>query len=169
MLTVHEMVNKLTNTSNEQEILNYSNLPSLHIQDNISPSTTGAYNILDQHLQSLMSLQNPSTQTYTTNVKHKLLKLCERERAPFETNVLEYWNKSCDKDKDMRQIVEAVLAVPATQVSVERSFSALSTILTKLRSKLSKKSLSNILITKLNYELLNFSNFDFENNDMISV
>lgn len=45
-----------------------------------------------------------------------------------------------------------MLAVPATQVSVERAFSALATVLTKLRSKLTNRSLSNILITKLNFE-----------------
>ena len=120
-----------------------------------------------------MDTQNISSQTYRENIKQKLLKLWERERASFDTNVLQYWNKSCNKDEDIFQIVETTLAVPDTQVFVERSFSALSTILTKLRSKLSKTSLSNILITKLNYEILNFSNFDITDtiigNDFASI
>ena len=54
--------------------------------------------------------------------------------------------------------------VPATNVSVESSFIALSIILTKLRLKLSKKSLSNTQTAKLNYWLLNFLNFDITDN-----
>ena len=102
--------------------------------------------------QHLMDIENLFSQTYRENIKQKLLKLCERERTSFDRNVLQYWNKSCNKDEGMIQIVETILAVPAAQVSMEHSFSALSTILTKLRSKHS--ILSNILITKLNYEIL---------------
>lgn len=55
---------------------------------------------------------------------------------PLDSNILEYWKKYHRNDSQLSTLAKVALAVPASQVSVERSFSALSTILTKLRNKL---------------------------------
>lgn len=81
--------------------------------------------------------------------------------VPLETDMLQYW-KLTPLDPDILRVLCVALAVPATQVSVERSFNALALTLTKLRSKLSNNIINNLLITKLNFcelacNVLNFT------------
>ncbi|XP_067635447.1 uncharacterized protein [Eurosta solidaginis] len=65
----------------------------------------------------------------------------------------------CTKEKDLYKLAEVILAVPSSQVSVERGFSALSTILTKQRSRLSSNTINDLLMIKLNNILLEKVNF----------
>lgn len=53
---------------------------------------------------------------------------------------------------ELYEIAMVILAVPTTQVSVERTFSTLKLILSDLRSSLSDKTLQNILLVKLNHD-----------------
>lgn len=121
-----------------------------------SASTSGpsrAFSKLEEKLKSLIGVT--STRLTERNIKQKLENLCYNDRVTFDTNVLDYWKGIYNKDPDLGRLAEVALAVPATQVSVERAFSALSTILTKMRSKLSKETINNILIVKLNDDILN--------------
>lgn len=77
--------------------------------------------------------------------------LCQRERLPFDENVLSYWENS--GNKNLKAIAEVVLATPATQVSVERAFSGLAHILTCHRTNIKEINLNNTLLLKLNYKL----------------
>lgn len=130
---------------NSQESPNSSSFSSL--------TQNRAFSKLEEKLKSLIG--PTSTHLTQRNIKQKLENLCYNDRVPFDTNILDYWKGNYNKDPDIGRLAEIALAVPATQVSVERAFSALSTILTKMRSKLSKDTINNILIVKLNDNVLN--------------
>lgn len=100
---------------------------------------------------------NCSTANISTerSLKQKLENLCYNERVSFDTNIQEFWRNFHHKNQEVGKLVQTALAVPSTQVSVERAFSALSTIITKQRTKLSKETINNILLVKLNSNLLN--------------
>ncbi|KAL1488750.1 hypothetical protein ABEB36_014549 [Hypothenemus hampei] len=133
----------------------------------ISPSTSFAENLNETNkyrkleLQMQMRSMNAQiNQNSKRSMRQKLNVLCDENQLPMDSNVIEYWKKLKRSDKDLWNLLQVVLAVPSTQVSVERSFSALSTVLTKLRTKLSKRNLSNILLTKLNFDLLEDSHLE---------
>ncbi|XP_036320396.1 uncharacterized protein LOC118734823 [Rhagoletis pomonella] len=107
---------------------------------------------LNNQLDRLLS--SNAAVTLQINLKQKLENLAYTQRVPFEADILEYWKARSINDNDIGQLVQVVLAVPSTQVSVERAFSALGTILTKLRTRLSKETLNNLLIVKLNNDIL---------------
>jgi len=54
------------------------------------------------------------------------------------------------KSPHLTEIAKVVLATPATQVSVERSFSALNFILNERRTSLSAENINTLLVVKLN-------------------
>lgn len=125
--------------------------------DDTNKSTEKLYERLEQHIKlKTISLQN-SAAKYT--LKQKLEAICHCQRQSLTINVLHYWKMLYKEDKDMYRLSQIVLAVPASQVSVERCFSALPIILTKLRSNLTKKCLNCILIAKLNSDLFDLINF----------
>jgi len=61
-----------------------------------------------------------------------------------------YWEEKRFAYPNLYEMAKVVHAVTATQVSVERSFSALKLILTDLRCKLSSESIKKLLFVKLN-------------------
>ena len=70
----------------------------------------------------------------------------------FDTSayLLEYWESKKFVFPWLRKLALIVHSVPATQVSVERSFSALRLILGDLRYNLSEEHLKSIMMVKLN-------------------
>lgn len=121
------------------------------------------YAKLAQRMQEMVEVTSSRTAT-DRSIRQKLTQLANGKMASLETNVLQYWRNN--NNNDMKKLAQIALAVPATQVSVERAFSALSLILTKLRSKLSNKTINNILITKLNYSVLDNIELDILDENM---
>lgn len=82
---------------------------------------------------------------YEQNVtrKHHALSLFE----DWETLQAEY--------PELYQLATIIYAIPPTQVTVERSFSAMAFIFNPKRAQLSQQMLENILTIKLNEELVN--------------
>lgn len=83
------------------------------------------------------------------------------ERLSVNSNVCEYWKSQKSISPDLYKLAQVVLAVPATQVSVERSFSALNLILNNRRTSLSEKTLKEIMFVKLNKSLFNYLKIDY--------
>lgn len=74
--------------------------------------------------------------------------LYEREtRLPLNSNILEYWSKC---NNSLSKIAEIILAVPSTQVSVERICSSLKYILSDQRNRFSALNVEHILMVKSN-------------------
>lgn len=71
-----------------------------------------------------------------------------------EVSIVDWWYGFRSSKPELYNLVAAFLAIPCTQVSVERSFSVLALILTKHRTLLSEENLRNILFIRLNQELL---------------
>jgi len=71
-------------------------------------------------------------------------------RLPLNANILEFFNDLRLKLPHLSALAQVVLATPATQVSVERAFSALHFILSERRSSISAENLNALLVVKLN-------------------
>lgn len=65
-------------------------------------------------------------------------------------DVWQHWMGRKTSHPQLYEVAKVIFAVPSTQVSVERAFSALGLVLTERRTRLSETSLSNILLIKLN-------------------
>ena len=71
-------------------------------------------------------------------------------RISKDKKILEWWENHKMEIPLLYEASQVVFAVPATQVSVERAFSALKLILQPQRVHLNSKSLQNILFVRLN-------------------
>lgn len=103
----------------------------------------------------LQSHEENKIENLTVDLMEKLenLSILPRLRLEEGCSIIQHWFEQTKNDQDLWNVISVVLAAPATQVSVERAFSALAIILSKLRSRLSEETLQNILIVKLNIEL----------------
>ncbi|CAI6358146.1 unnamed protein product [Macrosiphum euphorbiae] len=84
------------------------------------------------------------------DIKKKIEDFANTDRVHYKENVVQYWLAKKNEMPQLFELAEIVMAVPATQVSVERSFSGLKFILSDLRSSLSSQMLENILIIRGN-------------------
>lgn len=91
-----------------------------------------------------------------------LVKLCNRVKLPFDSNVLQYF-KNNKEDRIITDLAQITLGIPATQVSVERAFSALALLLTPHRTRLTKDHLNNMLLIKLNKCIAEKCAINFDN------
>ena len=83
------------------------------------------------------------------NIKENLVKLSEEDRVKFRNDVkfdmLQYWELRRFSHPELYKLSQVVLSIPATQVSVERAFSALSLVLSHLRSRMSSETINDCL------------------------
>lgn len=68
--------------------------------------------------------------------------------------ILDWWFKMRSTKPSLYAIAITLLSIPCTQVSVERCFSGLALVLTKHRTQLHDETLRNILLIRLNSDLL---------------
>jgi len=71
-------------------------------------------------------------------------------RLPLNQDILHFFQNVKLKSPHLSALAQVVLATPATQVSVERAFSALHFILSERRSSLSSQNINSLLVVKLN-------------------
>lgn len=71
-------------------------------------------------------------------------------RIPSSQNILEYWESQKITRPKLYALAKVVLAVPATQVSVERLFSSLRFVMERLRYNLNDTTVENILVIRNN-------------------
>lgn len=89
-----------------------------------------------------------------TNAIIRLLEEFEKQaKLPVKTDILKYWLAQKEKQRTLFDLAQVCFAAPSSQASVERAFSTLKFILNNLRYNLNDKTLQNILIIKLNYDL----------------
>lgn len=109
-------------------------------------------------LEEMLQTEQPISSNATTSMSlldRKLEALCDRTRLSADKNVLIDWESKKTDDPELYALSQIDLSIPATQVSVERAFSALGLILTKHRTCLKEQTLNNILLLKLNSDLFN--------------
>ena len=79
-----------------------------------------------------------------------LRKFADQPRLDSKQNILEFWNKEKNNSPELYSLAQIALAVPPTQVSVERLFSSLKYVLSPLRYNLSDDIVNDILILRTN-------------------
>lgn len=85
----------------------------------------------------------------TANARQQLKDI--RKKALVETTycIFSHWRSRVSSNPQLAALAEVILALPVTQVVVEREFSNLPLILTDRRSRLSVVSVENIVNVKL--------------------
>lgn len=86
-------------------------------------------------------------------------------RIHHSESIRKFWETNKNVYPELYQVAMVYLAIPPTQSTVERSFSALSFVFNNRRTKLCEENLENIMLMKLNKELV-FEIFDEELNEM---
>ena len=81
--------------------------------------------------------QSSAERSGETPIKDLLESYYNEERIDKKSNVLMYWESQKIKEPELFLLSQVVLALPVTQVSVERAYSGLKFILSDLRSNLS--------------------------------
>lgn len=112
-----------------------------------------------QKEQTKMKSQEQSTLSSTQSTLNISLILNEYienvvkgKRLPYSTSILDYWKGQKYEKLELYKLSQILMAVPATQVSVERLFSNLSFIYSPLRSKLSENILESIILIRSNHK-----------------
>lgn len=114
----------------------------VHVGTFMQPSNSSGQKLIDV----ANSTPGPSTQaqplpgTSTCNTSH--------------FNILEYWRKRKFSSPRLYRLAMVVLFAPSTQVTVERLFSQVKFILTDSRMRLSDVSIKDIMVLKMNENLL---------------
>lgn len=83
----------------------------------------------------------------------RILNEFDGTEEPPSTSVLEFWEKNKNVYNDLYKLASVIFSIPPTQSSVERAFSALALVLTSRRTKLNSKTLEEILLIRLNYNI----------------
>lgn len=124
-----------------------------------------AYAKLAQRIMSSTANSASSSKTQKT-FKQKLILLPASRMISLDTDILEYF-KNTALDDDIFKVMNVVLAVPASQVSVEGALSAIAITLTELESHVNYNALNNLLITKFNFSEINANSIqlDFANEE----
>lgn len=134
-------------------LLVFSSTQSVSPQSNPSEFSESFLNFFHTQVQ---------TSSQSASVRELLEEFPNRQQAPINANVLEFWQSNLFDISKLANLAQIVLATPCTQVSVERSFSALALVLSQKHFNLSPLNLRNILIIKLNSEYFDKIEFDCE-------
>lgn len=102
-------------------------------------------NDIDENMNSTNSINNVRKAAYQEIKNYAPARILDTN-----INILNYWKIKNTEFRTLAVLANIVHAVPATQVSVERSFSALKFIYSDQRSQLSASNMENILLVKLN-------------------
>ena len=127
-----------------------ASISSEDIQSSTATSSTSA--LLKNYLDSIEVDSEGENENDDEDLKQALIEIDNFNPKPIDIkyDVMEYCKEKKFKFPHLYQLAMVVHSVPPTQVSVERSFSALKLILTDLRSNLSSDSLKKLLFVKLN-------------------
>lgn len=90
-------------------------------------------------------------------LEQKVRQLGSQKKISMKADIFEHYEhllQSKAIDKDSYQLAMVVLSAPATQVSVERSFSALAIVMDPLRISMKGELIDDILVCALNKVLL---------------
>lgn len=80
------------------------------------------------------------------------------DRFHHEDSILDFWFSKKDEHPVIYKLACIIFAIPPTQATVERAFSALGYIYNPLRTKLTEKMLEDILMIYLNKDLFDLIN-----------
>lgn len=109
------------------------------------------------------SSKMPARSSTDIDLLVKVRRLGMFDKMSVKSNVFAFYeNLKATKviDNDLFEVAVTVLSAPATQVSVERAFSALALVLDELRCNLLSTTIEDILVLGLNRELIGLVDFE---------
>lgn len=89
-----------------------------------------------------------------SNIRSRIELFLTRPSIHYKTDIFDYWDKIRLEEPELYKLRIALFSVAVTQVDVERSFSSLQFVFNNFRSRLSVDVLSQLLILRLNSELV---------------
>ncbi|KAL5243886.1 hypothetical protein ACI65C_011296 [Semiaphis heraclei] len=124
--------------------VNNSAIASVNVDspDNTTETTDDGFELFLSSQSSVSS--NRSDTNILNDISVSLHNFKDVERLHYKTNILTFWESQKHDKFDLYKLAKVVLAVSATQVSVERSFSGIKFILSDLRTYLSANLLDAI-------------------------
>lgn len=114
---------------------------------------------LEKFIEDQENVQVNPTSVAANKLENEINEWLIQPRCNSSINVLDFWKAKKYVYPELYKIAVVVLAIPCTQVSVERAFSALVLVLTKSRTRLSPENLTDILMVRLNADLIDCLNF----------
>jgi len=111
------------------------------------------YNILQSSSSSVVQLHGPLSLRQTEILLESYNQ--EQKRISRKTNILEFWQAKSTTYPELYKLAMVVLAVPATQVSVELLFSRLKFVLSPQRTNVDESILANQLLIRANRIFMN--------------
>lgn len=72
----------------------------------------------------------------------------------MDIDVPKHWEIMKEKDKEIFELAEIVLATPASQVSVESAFSCLPLVITQKRTRLGSDLISAVCLLRTNENMI---------------
>lgn len=151
-------INFLTNLFIKMKSLNCETDTNL-IANEIDVDSDDSLQNLEEFLHACGAAQSniprviPSEENRESRIKEILQDFLGVE-IPLSSSVLEYWEKNKNQRPEMYQLASVVFAIPPTQTTVERAFSTLAIILTSRRTRLNSDCLEDILLVRLNSDLI---------------
>lgn len=121
-------------------------------EDLTNNSGNESLNGLEEYLNACSQVSFRDNTNDISSIRTMLLDF--NDIQPVNISVLEYWEANKEKMPELYKLASAVIAIPPTQVTVERAFSALALTLTSRRTNLNDELLQDILLIRLNYDLI---------------
>ncbi|EFX66924.1 hypothetical protein DAPPUDRAFT_331567 [Daphnia pulex] len=124
-------------------------------QPNLQPIETGAALENDELQEMLLEKEAERRERSTANENESVIEkmihdFVKDKLVDRSTDVLKYWEDNRLLKHQLYVLAKVALAVPCTQVSVERLFSGLKFILSVYRSNLTESILEDILVVRAN-------------------
>lgn len=133
--------------------------PASHLKSILN----GRYDMLERQISNTVQLNvDTSTKCDADSLQHidklRMKELLEQlqfeERLLLKANILEYWSVAKYKQPVLAQLAEIALAAPATQATLSRATTDSSTTLLKHKLTENKDNIDNLLMLKLNQDLV---------------
>lgn len=100
------------------------------------------------------SKRNESEPSTSSSIVQKIKSFLVRPSIDYKTDIIKYWKSIKAEEPELFQLITLLFSVPATQASVERSFSSLTYIFNNYRARLNPDILTKVLILRLNFDLM---------------
>lgn len=129
----------------------------------INNNTDESYEELAEYLNAVdTNYHGNRTNELSNTEKDKILAILNdfngKVSLLFSESILNFWEANKFTYPELYKLASVVMAMPPTQTTVERIFSALALVLTSHRTRLGDKMLEDILLVRLNTDLLTMRN-----------
>ncbi|XP_036347217.1 uncharacterized protein LOC118756567 [Rhagoletis pomonella] len=138
-------------TAEENNMSISSNDSSAHNQNETnSENESDDFELMLSQLDANRNSDYVSGPNSSEIIRPLLVAFANQRRQERSIDVLQYWKNESLRKPHLAQLAKIVLAVPATQVSVERLFSGLKFIMPPTRANLSSNVVDSISLIRTN-------------------